>query len=167
MAELFQCRTTAVDILNLTQSRHIKLPARISVISGLQEYIISLSERGDREDRDRRQRGVEPKINLVALVIPPGEKQKKTTGPRLSSRPKFDPIKNGTKTTSRGLPWGPKMHRNQSQPQLQLSEPKINLVNPLGEKQKKMTGPRLLSEPKFNPLKNGKKHIKSKKLLQF
>merc|ERR1712035_202515 len=54
---------------------------------------------------------------------------------------------------ARGLPWGPKTHRNQSQAQLQLSEPE----NPPGEKQKKTTGPRLSSEPKFNPIKNGKK----------
>merc|ERR1712035_141093 len=37
------------------------------------------------------------------LVIPPGEKLKKTTGPGLSSEPKFDPIKNGKKPTPAGF----------------------------------------------------------------
>merc|ERR1712035_104140 len=114
-----------------------------------------------------------------------------------------------------GRQWVPKLHLNQSQPQLKLSEPKIHLStwafhlvknrkkqqvrgcrrsqnstrskrgkkhrpraavgtknaseskpnttavlgvkNPPGEKQKKTTGPRLSSEPKFGPIKKGKK----------
>merc|ERR1711980_47322 len=61
------------------------------------------------------------------MGISSGEKVKKTTGPRLSWEPKFDPIKKREKTTALWLPWVPKLHLNQSQPQLQLSEPKIHL----------------------------------------
>merc|ERR1712035_136846 len=38
----------------------------------------------------------------VHMGISPGEKLKKTTGLRLSSEPKFDPIKNGKKTPPAG-----------------------------------------------------------------
>merc|ERR1712035_268862 len=37
------------------------------------------------------------------LVIPPGEKLKKTTGPGLSSEPKLDPIKKGKKPPPAGF----------------------------------------------------------------
>merc|ERR1712035_32165 len=132
---------------------------------------------------------------------------------------KIRPDQKWEKTTARGLPWGPKTHRNQSQAQLRLSEPEnppgspgeklkkkrkdracrlsqnsarkkmgqnhcpraamgtkntseskptttaaLGAKNPPlhmgispGEKLKKTTGPRLLSEPKFDLIKKGKK----------
>ena len=49
---------------------------------------------------------------------------------------KIRPDQKWEKTTARGLPWGPKTHRNQSQAQLQLSEPENPPGSP-GEKLKK------------------------------
>merc|ERR1712035_118522 len=46
-----------------------------------------------------RSRSQNPPLHMG---ISPGEKLKKTTGPRLSSEPKFDPIKNGKKPSPAG-----------------------------------------------------------------